>query len=92
LRGVVEREGAAIGVLLTMQESTKPMRQEAASAGFYQSPGWNKKHPRLQILTVGELLDGRTIDMPPCDRRQDATFKKAPKVTKPQGEQQELQV
>ena len=92
LRGVVEREGAAIGVLITMQESTKPMRQEAASAGFYQSPGWSKKHPRLQILTVGELLDGRTIDMPPCERRQDATFKKASKVTKPQGEQQEFQV
>lgn len=92
LRGVVEREGAAIGVLITMQEPTKPMRQEAASAGFYQSPGWSKKHPRLQILTVGELLDGRTIDMPSYDRRQDATFKKAPKVTERQGEQQEWQV
>jgi len=90
LRGVVEREGAAIGVLLTMQEPTKPMRQEAASAGFYQSPGWSKKHPCLQILTVGELLDGRSIDMPSCERRQDATFKKAPKVAEPEREQGEL--
>jgi hypothetical protein len=38
------------------------MRKEAASAGFYETP-WGK-HPRLQILTVGELLSGKRIDMP----------------------------
>jgi len=46
LRGVVEREKAQIGVLLTMQEPTAPMRKETASAGFYESPGWHTKHPR----------------------------------------------
>lgn len=77
LRGVIDREKAQIGVLLTMQDSTGPMRTEAASAGFYASP-WGTKHPRLQILTVAELLDGRKIDMPPTgDLR---TFKKAPKA------------
>jgi site-specific DNA-methyltransferase (adenine-specific) len=76
LRGVVDREQAAIGVLLTLQESTKPMREEAASAGFYDSP-WGK-HPRLQIMTVGELLAGKTIDTPPL-RQADRTFKKAPR-------------
>lgn len=64
LRGVIDREEAVIGVLLTFNEPTAPMRAEAASAGFYTSPGWNTKHPRLQIMTVGELLDGRRIDMP----------------------------
>ena len=61
LRGVVEREKAAIGVLIAMGEPTKPMRKEAASAGFYESnwnPGSTAKHPRIQILTVAELLDG----------------------------------
>ena len=53
LRGVVEREQAALGVLLTLNAPTKPMRTEAASAGFYASP-WGQ-HPRVQILTVGEL-------------------------------------
>ena len=38
------------------------MRSEAASAGFYDSP-WGR-HPRLQMLTVGQLLDGRGIDYP----------------------------
>ena len=77
LRGVVEREKAAIGVLITMEEPTKPMRVEAASAGFYESP-WQTKHPKIQILTVGELLDGKAIDAPPS--KDIRTFKKAPRA------------
>ena len=53
LRGVLDREKAQIGVLICMQESTAPMREEAASAGFYDSPGWGTKHPRLQIVIGG---------------------------------------
>ena len=78
LRGVVDREGAKIGVLITMESPTKPMREEAASAGFYQSPWGN--HARLQLLTVPELLDGKRIDAPPLGQV-GQTFKKAPKAT-----------
>jgi len=77
LHGVVEREKAAVGVLIAMQEPTQGMRTEAASAGFYESP-WGTKHPRLQIFTVQELLEGKKIDMPPT--RDVRTFKKAPKA------------
>jgi DNA modification methylase len=63
LRGVVEREGAAIGVLLSMEEPTKPMRVEAADAGFYEGP-WGQRYPRLQLITMSELLDGAGIEMP----------------------------
>jgi adenine specific DNA methylase Mod len=76
LRGVVEREKAVIGVLLTLDEPTKAMRTEAASAGFYTSP-WGK-HPRLQILGVEDLLTGKTIDRPPAQAS--ATFKRAPRA------------
>jgi DNA modification methylase len=62
LRGVVDREKAEIGVLLAFEEPTQPMRTEAASAGFYDSP-WGK-HPRLQILTVANLLEGKNVDYP----------------------------
>lgn len=79
LRGVVDREQAAIGVLICMEEPTKQMRTEAAAAGFYLSPGWGKKHPRLQILTVAELLEDKRIDYPPS-RQVNVTFKKAPKA------------
>lgn len=77
LRGVIEREKATIGVLLTVEEPTKAMRTEAASAGFYTSP-WGT-HPRLQIVTVGELLAGGKIDMPPI-RQTSVTYKRAPKA------------
>jgi DNA modification methylase len=76
LRGVIEREKAAIGVLIAMEEPSQPMRAEAADAGFYHSPGWNKDFPRIQLLTIAELLDGRKIDRPPHS----VTFKAAPKA------------
>lgn len=72
LRGVIERDGAAIGVLLTMQESTRPMRQEAADAGTY-TDAWGQKYPRIQILTVGELLAGNKLEMPMCARNTTVT-------------------
>jgi DNA modification methylase len=84
LRGVLDREGAQIGVLITMEEPTKPMRTEAASAGFYDSETWGTRHPRLQILTIAELLNGKGIDMPPT--RGNVTFKKAERVSKDAGQ------
>ena len=84
LRGVVEREQAALGVLLTLNAPTKAMRTEAASAGFYASP-WGQ-HPRVQILTVGELMAGQKLDAPP-PRQTSRTYKRAPKVIKKAGEQ-----
>ena len=84
LRGVLEREKAALSVLLTFHAPTKAMRTEAASAGFYDSP-WGQ-HPRVQILTVGELLAGKKLDAPPS-RQTSRTYKRAPKVLKKAGEQ-----
>lgn len=86
LRGVIDREKSEIGVMLCLEEATKPMRTEAASAGFYKSPWGN--HPRLQILTVAELLEGKQIDYPhPAGN---LTFKRAPKAETPLPEQLEL--
>jgi DNA modification methylase len=75
LNGVLTREGAAIGVLISMEDPTQPMIAEAASAGFYHSPGWNQDYPRIQLRTIAELLAGKGIDVPP----QHVTFKQAPK-------------
>lgn len=76
LRGVLEREKADIGVLISLEEPTGLMRKEAASAGFYASP-WGK-HARLQMITVEDLLTGKTIDRPPIQTS--TTFKRAPKA------------
>jgi DNA modification methylase len=77
LRGVVEREEAQIGVLICMEKPTRNMRREAASAGVYKS-AWGS-HPRLQILTIEELLTGHKIDYPPAGQV-NITFRKAPKA------------
>lgn len=78
LRGVVEREKAAIGVLISMKGHTKPMQIESVTAGFYESKTWGKFR-KIQLLTIADLLAGRGIHMPPV-RQVGATFKKAPKA------------
>lgn len=78
LRGVIAREKAAIGVLITLESSTQPMRTEAVSAGYYESKAWGKKYPKIQILTIEELLNCAEIEMPPAW----GTFKQAEKIDK----------
>jgi site-specific DNA-methyltransferase (adenine-specific) len=87
LRGVIEREGAQIGVLITFQTPTQPMRSEAAGAGFYESP-WGK-HPRLQLLTVADLLGGKGIDYPRT-RGANVTFRRAQRTQEPPAENLDL--
>jgi DNA modification methylase len=89
LRGVVDREKAAIGVLISMEDPTKPMHTEGVTAGFYESKTWGKKYPKIQLLTIAELLAGKKIDMPPI-KQVDKTFKKAVRHKGPEGEQLEI--
>ncbi len=54
-----------VGILLTLEEPTQPMKTEAAEAGFYESPLWQRKFPRIQILTIEEVLSGKQPNIPP---------------------------
>ena len=86
LMGVISREKAEIGAFLSLEPPTSPMRREAASAGFYKSP-WGK-HPRIQLLTIEDLLGGKSIDYPQAT---DVTFKKAQRVrSRPAEKQKDL--
>jgi site-specific DNA-methyltransferase (adenine-specific) len=86
LVGVLDREKAAIGVFITLENPSTNMVKEAATAGFYTSPLWQKEYRKIQILTIDELLSGKEINMPPDY----GTFKQAPKEKKKEGEQKEL--
>jgi hypothetical protein len=86
LVGVLDREKAAIGVFITLQPPTRDMTKEAVSAGFYNSH-WGT-FPRLQILTVEDLLAGRATAQYP--RQTAATFKRAERRRRQQGEQSDL--
>jgi site-specific DNA-methyltransferase (adenine-specific) len=79
LKGVLEREKAAIGALITLREPTRQMHVEAASAGFYESRDLPGRYPRLQILTIAELLEGKKIQYP---EHRVETFAKAERKTK----------
>ena len=80
LRGVLDREQAAMGVLITLQPPTKPMEVEAASLGFYEHKLNGQMFPRLQIRTVRRLMDGQGIERPSTVAATDEKFKKAPKA------------
>ena len=78
LRGVLDREEAQIGVLITLEPPSKPMLREAASAGFYTSSSIaDSAFPRIQILTIEEMLAGSSIAFP---RMHQVTFKQAPRA------------
>ena len=63
------------------------MKTEAIGAGYYHSPGWNQDYPKIQILTIEDLLAGERVQMPPLG----VTFKQAEKVKlKVEGEQPNL--
>lgn len=77
LVGTVEREKAAIGVFITLEAPTREMVKEAVSAGFYHSEVWGRDYPRIQLLTIADLLAGKNVDMP---LQAAATFKQAERV------------
>lgn len=85
LVGTVQREQGAIGVFITLEPPTRDMKTEAASAGLYHSVGWGKDYPRIQILSITELLQGAEVKMPP----QHGTFKSAQRAQKEEPEVQQ---
>ncbi len=64
LIGTVEKEKAAIGLLITLEGLTSGMEELSIHAGSYVSPIWGKSYPRIQIRTVGDLLEGKGFDLP----------------------------
>lgn len=94
LVGTMKREKAALGLLITLNEPTRDMIKEAASAGFYTSEFSGTKHPKVQILTIERLLEGHRPDLPPIATAgwSDPTFKKAPKVKKKHAGNSELEL
>ena len=90
LRGVLDREKAAIGVLISLQPPTREMQAEAASTGFYEHKMNKQKYPRIQLRTVKELMTGKGIERPSNVAAVDETFKKAPSSKRKSAEDQAL--
>ena len=86
LKGVMEREKAEIGLFITLRPPTRPMHQEAASAGLYTPDYFHDQFPRMQILTIEELLAGAKAQYPRF--APEVTFKRAPRYLR-EGEDQQ---
>jgi len=85
LQTVASKE--AIAVLVTLEPPTSNMVEEAIAAGFYESPIYHDtRFPKIQILTVEDIIHGKRVNMPSQDQTS-VTFAKAPRVREKQGQQ-----
>jgi len=73
----------AMGIFISLEPPTREMQTEAMSAGYYHSPLWERDYPKIQILTIEELLAGKTVDMPSAH----PPFLEAQKIAQKEGEQ-----
>lgn len=68
---------ASMGFFVTLAEPTRPMREEAVAAGFYDKERFASEYTKLQILTIKGLMDGRERPWYPDLSLGMATFKRA---------------
>jgi site-specific DNA-methyltransferase (adenine-specific) len=77
LVGTAQRERAEIGLFVTLTPPTAAMTKEALAAGYYTSPFTGRSFPRIQILTIEDLLEAGRRPEYPDFARGGLTFKRA---------------
>lgn len=65
LAGTVQTEKAEMGILITLSTPTKGMLDAAGHAGSYVMAANGQHFPRIQLLSISELLSGKKPNMPP---------------------------
>ena len=87
LKGTIQREGATIGLFITLEDASREMKLEADTAGLYHSQLWNRDYSKIQIITIRELLDGRKPVLPAFVA---PAYQVAPKLPKQTVQQESL--
>ncbi len=65
LRGDMQRESAAIAVLITLEQPTAPMIKEAKTAGQYHHDLMGRNYDAIQIVTIEDMIErGKVLDIP----------------------------
>ena len=91
LKGDMEREQAEMGLLVTLEPPSRPMRQEADAAGFYVPEHFpDRQFPRVQIATIEELLNGQGPDVPRLGLADAPTFRRAARHRRSEGRSQRM--
>jgi hypothetical protein len=64
LQGTMTREGAALGIFITLNKPTKDMSKEAKEAGIYQSRFMSQPTDKIRIVTIQEIIeDQKRLDI-----------------------------
>ncbi len=65
LRGDMDREKAAMAILITLEEPTAPMIREAKAAGTYYHDMMDRSYDKIQIVTVQDILEShKRLELP----------------------------
>ncbi len=83
LVGTITRENAVMGVFVTLEPASRDMEMEALSIPKWHSETFNRYYPKIQILTIEELLNGAKVQFP----GNDTTLSKAQREQDRTGEQ-----
>ena len=91
LKGDMEREKAELGLLVTLEPPTRPMEQEAMSAGVYVPERFpDRQFQRVQIATIEDLLNGAGPDLPRLGLADAPTFRRAARRRRSEGKAQRM--
>lgn len=64
LLGTVETQRAEMGVLILMTDATRGIVDAVNHAGTYKHPGNGQTFPKVQVVTVSDLLLGKRPNLP----------------------------
>ncbi|MCX6640265.1 MAG: restriction endonuclease [bacterium] len=64
LKAVLERDKAAMGIIIALEPPTKGMLSDAAAMGKWKMPGVEMEFPVMQIVTIKELFEGKKPEIP----------------------------
>ncbi len=64
LEGALTAEKADMGILITLSKPTRGIVDVMNRSGLYSHPANGQKFPRLQVITIQELLSGKKPDKP----------------------------
>jgi hypothetical protein len=64
LAGTISAEKADMGVLILMSKPTAKMSEAAHHSGSYTWPIDGRSYPKVQIVTIAELLEGARLEIP----------------------------
>ncbi len=87
-RGTLEREKADYGIFISLEPPTQNMKDEAFEAGYTDIINVFSEHiPKIQIITIKELLDGKKPIIP----SKSVSFEAAERETKKREETKDKQ-